>query len=78
MYNYAYNGEHVYVAMPLFNHQLDSLQVKFRLRRNSSSSYNYYSFGLKVGVMTDPYDMNTFEPIETYTATSNTDWDTFT
>ena len=78
MYNYAYNGAHVYVAMPLFNHQLDSLQVKFRLRRNSSSSYNYYSFGLKVGVMTDPYDMNTFEPIETYTATSNTDWDTFT
>ncbi|MCQ2294299.1 MAG: fibronectin type III domain-containing protein, partial [Bacteroidales bacterium] len=75
---YSYNGEHGYAAMPLINHQLDSLQVKFRMKRASSYNYSYYGYGMKVGVMTDPYDLNTFEEVATFTATSSTDWDTFT
>ena len=78
MYNYAYNGDHCFAAMPPFNHQLDSLQVKFRIRRNSSYSYTYYSFSIQVGVMTNPNDISTFEPVGVFEASSYTDWDTVT
>ncbi len=78
MYNYAYDGDHCFAAMPPFNHQLDSLQVKFRIRRNSSYSYSYYGFSIQVGVMTNPNDISTFEPVGVYEASSYTDWDTVT
>ncbi|MBQ0159964.1 MAG: fibronectin type III domain-containing protein, partial [Bacteroidales bacterium] len=78
-YNYNYSGtDYSYLAMPLFNHQLDSLQLKFKMRRYYDYSYNYYNYSMKVGVMTDPTDITTFEEIGTYTATNAITWDSFT
>ena len=77
MYFYSYDAASCLV-MPLFDEPLANLQLKFALKRASSSSDTYYNFGMKVGVMTDPNDMNTFTEITTVQATSNSVWDTFT
>ena len=53
-----------YIALPEFNVGLDSLAVSFKMRRYSTTS-NYYTSRLLVGVMTDPADISTFVGIDT-------------
>ena len=53
-----------YVALPEFNVSVDSLELSFKVRRYSTTS-DYYTTRLLVGVMTDPTDISTFVGIDT-------------
>lgn len=67
-----------YAALPYIDHPLDSLQLKFKMKRNNPNTFSQLCFNIKVGIMTDPTDIATFTEIGTYTATSNTSWDSYT
>ena len=79
LYFYGYYSSNVrsWAALPMFADSLNLLQVKFKLR-GSNLSYNYYCADITVGVMSNPYDINTFTPITVCSATSTTTWDSFT
>ncbi|MCQ2259905.1 MAG: fibronectin type III domain-containing protein [Bacteroidales bacterium] len=75
-YGYYSSNYYSYAALPLFDDDLDQLQLKFKMR--ASQSYSYYAANITVGVMTNPNDISTFDPIQTYSATSTSTWDSFT
>ena len=78
LYFYGYQSSNIksWAVMPLFNDSIDDLQVSFKMR--AYQSYSYYCADLIVGLMTNPYDINTFTPITRCEATSTTTWDSFT
>ena len=78
LYFYGYFSSNIksYAVLPLFNDSIDDLQVSFKMR--GSQDYSYYCADLTVGVMSNPYDINTFTPITRCEATSSTVWDSFT
>ena len=78
LYFYAYQSSNIksWAVMPLFNDSIDDLQVSFKMR--AAQDYSYYCADLIVGLMTNPYDLNTFTPITRCEATSTTVWDSFT
>ena len=64
-----------YAIMPEMDHtvtQLSNLELKFEARANNT----YYPFNLVVGVMSDPLDVSTFTPIDTFNMTS-TNYETY-
>ena len=77
LYFYGYYSSNIksYAALPMFEESTDLLQVSFRLRK--SQNYSYYASQITVGIMQSPYDISTFTPIQTCTATSTTVWDSF-
>ena len=60
-----------YAIMPEFDQTetpFSNLELKFDLRANNT----YYPFNMVVGVMSDPLDVTTFTPIDSFTVTSTT------
>jgi hypothetical protein len=74
-YGYFSNNIKSYAVLPLFEENIDMLQVSFKMRGSTINSYT--AAQLKVGVMSNPYDINTFTLIERCNATSTTTWDSF-
>jgi hypothetical protein len=71
LYFYAYHPSsttstpiYSYAALPAFQVPLDSLQLDFKVRTYSTSA-NYYTTYLVVGVMTNPNDISTFVGVDT-------------
>ncbi|MBR3412438.1 MAG: fibronectin type III domain-containing protein, partial [Bacteroidales bacterium] len=56
MYFYRYNNTHTYLVLPVFDAPIDSLNLSFWIMRSNTS----YTHSVKVGVMKDPNDFNTF------------------
>ncbi|MBR4786535.1 MAG: fibronectin type III domain-containing protein [Bacteroidales bacterium] len=72
VYFYATSSYYSYVATPRFddNVQMDSLQIRFKVRKTATSPYF-----IEVGVMSDPQNVNTFVPVGTFAPTSTTDFE---
>jgi len=75
IYFYSSGSNYCYAALPAFDENVANLQISFKIRQYYSGNYDYT---LLVGVMTDPSDINTFTPVETFHATSTTTWDSLT
>ncbi|MCF0212262.1 MAG: fibronectin type III domain-containing protein, partial [Bacteroidales bacterium] len=73
MYFYTTTSTWAYLAMPLFDYDVRSLQLNF-WRKASSTSYG----AMEVGVMVDPNDYSTFTTVQLIPATGNTDWTEYT
>ncbi len=70
----SYPTYYSYAALPAFETPINQLMVEFKMKRYNSTSTAYTS-RIVVGVMTDPSNIETFEPIETfdmYAAAGNT------
>ncbi|MBQ9639724.1 MAG: fibronectin type III domain-containing protein [Bacteroidales bacterium] len=62
LYFYATTSYYSYLAAPAFDTNVRDLVVTFKLYKNSTTA----TYGvMDVGVMTDPYDYNTFERVQT-------------
>ena len=71
LYFYAYRPSSVtasqiysYAALPMMSAPVDSLQVTFSMRRYSTTT-DYYTSRIVVGLMSDPSDIATFTPVDT-------------
>ena len=68
LYFYAYNSSstkyYSYAALPLMQDSVKNLSLSFKVRRYSSVG-NTYTSRLVIGVMTNPGDITTFEPMDT-------------
>jgi hypothetical protein len=71
LYFYAYHPSsatstpyYSYAALPLMQEPINNLMLNFNVRRYSTTS-DYYTTRLVIGVMTSPYDIATFEPLDT-------------
>ena len=71
LYFYATTTYYSYAALPLFADSLQQLQLSFDARRSMTSSS--HSGIIKVGVMSNPNDINTFEEITTINLPTGTD-----
>lgn len=71
---YFYNSSastYSYLALPGIAVSADSLQVSFAAYKTSSN------YSIKVGVMTDPTDFNTFTEVATVSPTAVSSWEMF-
>lgn len=71
---YFYNSSastYSYLALPGIAVSVDSLQVSFAAYKTSSN------YSIKVGVMTDPTDFNTFTEVETVSPAATSTWEMF-
>ena len=71
---YFYNSSastYSYLALPGIAVDADSLQVSFAAYKTSAS------YAIKVGVMTDPEDFNTFTEVATVSPTATSSWEMF-
>lgn len=66
LYMYSYNDTYSYLTLPLFETPLSNLQLSFWAYASNSSNYGHWT----VGVMSDPDDLSTFEPIASGQATN--------
>ena len=73
MYMYSTNSTYSYMVLPLFNAPIDSLMVSFWLYKSSTT----YTHELKVGVMTDPANVNTFTEVASVAPTTVSTWEPF-
>ena len=68
LYFYAYKTStanyYSYAALPLMQDSVKNLMLSFNVRRYGTVS-NTYTTRLVIGVMTNPGDINTFEPMDT-------------
>ena len=77
LYFYSTTSYYCYVALPLFEDSISTLEINFDARRTSTTTS--YSGRLIVGVMSNPADKNTFVPVDTITLpTSITDCNNYT
>ena len=68
---YFYNSgtaTHTYLALPAMSMSIDSLQVSF-------AAYQMSSYSIKVGVMTDPTDFNTFTEVASLSPSTTNTWE---
>lgn len=65
---------HATAVSPMLNADIHQLSVRFMLKSN----WLYYPEGMEVGVMSDPYDMNTFESVELAFPPTSDEWYEFT
>lgn len=61
------------VASPAFTSDIHNLLVDFKLM----SKVTMFSGDIEVGVMSDPRDIGTFEPVQSVSPTSNNSWESF-
>jgi len=61
---------HATAVSPMLNADIHQLSVRFMLKSN----WLYYPEGMEVGVMSDPYDMETFEPVELIVPPTSDQW----
>ena len=68
LYFYAYNSSstqyYSYAALPMFQDSVKNLSLAFNVKRYNSTSTNYTT-RVVIGVMTNPDDISTFEPMDT-------------
>jgi hypothetical protein len=64
------NPIHATAVSPMLNADIHQLSVRFMLKSN----WLYYPEGMEVGVMSDPYDMNTFESVELIIPQTSDEW----
>lgn len=62
-----------YIAFPLMNAPIDTLQIEFKSKVNNGASYEG-GCEVAVGVMTDPTNPSTFIPIKTFPSKSKSKW----
>ena len=74
MYMYSTSSTWSYMVLPLFAPPIDSLQLSFWLYKTNTS----YTHRLIVGVMTDPADETTFQPVDTVACSALSTWEEFT
>ena len=74
MYMYSTSSTWSYMVLPLFAPPIDSLQLSFWLYKTNTS----YPHRLIVGVMTDPADETTFQPVDTVANVNLSTWEEFT
>ncbi|MBQ0161210.1 MAG: fibronectin type III domain-containing protein, partial [Bacteroidales bacterium] len=70
-------GDYQCVVLPAIDtdiYPINTLQLRFWAKATSSS----YSPLFQIGVMTDPYDINTFTQVGTANVGNNTNWEEFT
>jgi len=72
LYFYSYNNSSVksWVCLPEFADSVNTLRLQFMAKKNSVS----YDGQIRVGVMTDPTDINTFQEVGTFHTDVSTDW----
>ncbi|MCQ2297210.1 MAG: fibronectin type III domain-containing protein [Bacteroidales bacterium] len=63
LYFYSTSSYYSYAALPLFETSIDQLRLRFKTRNYSTISSTYGS-RVVVGVMSNPHDINTFEPYQ--------------
>ncbi len=69
-------GEYVYAATPeLTGADLQDCQVRFWMTLGAYGCFNDYARSIIVGVMTDPQDLETFEPVDTVSAWRYATWE---
>ena len=61
---------HATAVSPMLDAEIHYLSVRFMLKSN----WLYYPEGMEVGVMSDPYDMNTFESVELVIPQTSDEW----
>ncbi|MBO6081270.1 MAG: fibronectin type III domain-containing protein [Bacteroidales bacterium] len=67
----SYNNPiHATAVSPMLNADIHQLSVRFMLKSN----WLYYPEGMEVGVMSDPYDMSTFESVELIVPPTSNEW----
>ena len=73
LYFYSTSTTYNYVTLPEFDESIDisSLRINFKLRKTSAA------YHLKVGVMTDPSDKNTFVEVARVSPSTTSSWQTF-
>ena len=74
LYFYGYGTTtRSWVCLPEFEDSINTLRLRFWAKKSSTS----YSGLMKVGVMTDPTDWNTFQPVTTEQTDYTTNWQQF-
>lgn len=73
LYFYSTSSTYNYVTLPEFDETIDvsTLRATFKLYKSSAA------YRLKVGVMTDPSDKNTFVEMATLSPSTTSTWETF-
>ena len=71
LYMYASTSAYSYVTLPLFDEDIDQLQLSFWAYRTATDAYGYWA----VGVMTNPNDITTFDTIATGHVSAATTWE---
>lgn len=67
----SYNNPiHATAVSPMLDADIHQLSVRFMLKSN----WLYYPEGMEVGVMSDPYDMSTFESVELIVPPTSDEW----
>ena len=64
-----------YAALPLFADNLNTLMLSFMMRKSAGA--NSDCGVVRVGVMSDPTDFNTFQLLQTVSVSSDEDWESF-
>ena len=67
LYFYSTSSYYSYVTLPLFDEDLDQLQLSFWAFRTATATYGHWI----VGVMSDPANLTTFDTIATGQATNS-------
>ena len=73
VYMYSTNTSYSVLVLPGISNQIDSLQISFGLFKTNTS----YTHAIHVGVMTDPYDISTFVPVDTVAPSALNTWEMF-
>ncbi|MBQ9474143.1 MAG: fibronectin type III domain-containing protein [Bacteroidales bacterium] len=76
-YSYQFRGDannYSYAALPLFADNVSTLMLSFMMRKAPGS--NSDNGVVRIGVMSDPTDFNTFQLVQTLSVTSS-DWESF-
>jgi hypothetical protein len=68
--SYASYTIHATAVSPMLDADIHQLNVRFMLKSN----WLYYPEGMEVGVMSDPYDMNTFESVALIVPQTSDEW----
>ena len=71
LYMYSTSAIHSWLTLPLFDEDLDQLQLSFYAYRGTTATYGHWA----VGVMTDPSDITTFDTIASGQVSQNSLWE---
>ena len=74
LYFYSSSSVYSYVALPEFEAEINDLMITCSVRRHTSATYNS---NLILGLMSNPYDINTFSPIDTLCPENLGEWSDF-
>lgn len=73
LYMYSTSADYSYIVLPLTAAPIDSLQLSFWMRKPNS----YHTHEIIVGVIADPADISTFQPLDTVGCSFVSIWEPF-